>query len=187
MDCEGPESAILFKFSLMSRHFQSTTVAVFNRISDVANDKRWWEPNLIKFYFLPQGHLKVCFRFHKLRIATLRMTGGSEASPGVQRWRWSTQRGAWWRGKGREQTLNWTRVKKKDEHLKWKISVDAVSKNSPSNVEVPLGAEETHVHLHLGVQVAHAHLDSFDLKHFFCKCWCQDFQTTLGLESLNPI
>ena len=29
---------------------------------------------------------------------------------------------------------------------------------SPSNVEVPLSAEEAHVHLHLGVQVAHTHL-----------------------------
>ena len=32
----------------------------------------------------------------------------------------------------------------------------------PCDVEVPLGPEEAHVHLHLGVQVAHADLGGQD-------------------------
>ena len=39
---------------------------------------------------------------------------------------------------------------------------------SPSNVEVPLSAEEAHVHLHLGVQVAHTHLGiKWSVSRFF--------------------
>ena len=42
----------------------STTMAVLNRILDVANERYYgWEPNLIKFNFLPQGHLKVWLIF----------------------------------------------------------------------------------------------------------------------------